>query len=61
VEFERRPKESCDRLKAKQSEFADKLKEPCQSMAFLVSSQTERKQAVSVSRDGTGAATAFEN
>jgi hypothetical protein len=35
-ELKRRPEESCDRLKAKQSDIADKLKELCQSKAFLV-------------------------
>jgi hypothetical protein len=35
-ELKRRPEESCDRLKAKQSDIADKLKELCQSKAFFV-------------------------
>jgi hypothetical protein len=39
MELKRGPEESCERLKAKQSNIANKLKEPCQSGAFLVSSQ----------------------
>jgi hypothetical protein len=35
LELKRRPEESCERLKAKQSDIADKVKEPCQSGPFL--------------------------
>jgi hypothetical protein len=50
MELKRGPEESCERLKAKQSNIANKLKEPCQSGAFLVSSQLKVSRRVGKER-----------